>query len=164
MKMTFAKERIYNPICMLIIGFLLGIASRLLDIYTQNLGNIFSQFSIWILIGTWISIRSSTPKKAMCNILLFCIGMLATYYITASLTHGVYGKIYIIGWTIFALCSPFFAWCVCFSMRRGLFSLALRCCIVIFSFAAAIVFFDGPRFYDYIINGILIYILFVRHF
>lgn len=37
-------------------GLILGVISRLLDIYTQNLGEIFSQMVIWILIGTLISI------------------------------------------------------------------------------------------------------------
>lgn len=37
-------------------GLIFGVISRLLDIYTQNLGDIFSQMAIWILIGTLISI------------------------------------------------------------------------------------------------------------
>lgn len=62
------------------LGFGLGVLSRLLDIYTQNLGNIFSQFAVWILIGTAISVYSSTNKKAMPNVWALCIGMLITYY------------------------------------------------------------------------------------
>lgn len=50
------RKRILNPISMFIIGLILGIVSRLLDIYTQNLGNIFSQMAIWILFGVLISI------------------------------------------------------------------------------------------------------------
>lgn len=37
-------------------GLIFEVISRLLDIYTQNLGDIFSQMAIWILIGTLISI------------------------------------------------------------------------------------------------------------
>lgn len=91
-------------------GLILGVISRLLDIYTQNLGEIFSQMAIWILIGTLISIYSKTKKIAMINIFLFCIGMLITYYIVAAITHGVYSEIFIIDWTIFAFCSPLFAY------------------------------------------------------
>lgn len=40
------KKFILNPISMFMIGFILGIVSRLLDIYTQNLGNVFSQMAI----------------------------------------------------------------------------------------------------------------------
>ena len=98
-----------NPFAMLLFGLLLGLISRLLDIYTTNFGEIFSQMSIWILLGTLISVYSSTAKKAMLNVLIFCLGMLLTYYLTAALSHGVYSTAYIIGWTAFALCSPVLA-------------------------------------------------------
>ena len=86
------KEKVLNPIMMFIIGLILGIISRLLDIFTQNLGNIFSQMAIWILLGVLISIYSKTKKKAMLNIFLFCLGMLITYYLMAIITKGVYSK------------------------------------------------------------------------
>ena len=59
------KNKILNPVTMLAAGLLLGALSRIFDIYTQNLGNIFSQMAIWILLGTLISIYSETKKKAM---------------------------------------------------------------------------------------------------
>lgn len=68
--------------------------------------------AIWILFGVLISIYSKTKRKAMLNV-LFCIGMLITYYFVAFITNGVYSSTYIIGWSIFALCSPvmaYFAW------------------------------------------------------
>ena len=83
------KNKILNPISMFFIGLLLGVISRLLDIYTENLGNIFSQMAIWILFGVLISIYSSSKKRAMLNILPFCIGMLITYYFVAFVTKGV---------------------------------------------------------------------------
>ena len=67
------KNKILNPVTMLAAGLLLGALSRIFDIYTQNLGNIFSQMAIWILLGTLISIYSETKKKAMLNILPFCL-------------------------------------------------------------------------------------------
>lgn len=57
------RKAILNPIAMFVIGLLLGVISRLLDIYTQNLGEIFSQMAIWILLGTLISIYSNTKKQ-----------------------------------------------------------------------------------------------------
>lgn len=57
------KKIILNPISMFIIGLILGIISRLLDIHTTNLGNIFSQMAIWILFGVLISIYSDSKKK-----------------------------------------------------------------------------------------------------
>lgn len=100
------KRVILNPFSMFLIGLILGIISRLLDIYTENLGNIFSQMAIWILFGVLISIYSSSKKGAMLNILPFCIGMLITYYFVAFVSNGVYSIVFIIGWTVFAFLSP----------------------------------------------------------
>ena len=50
----------WNPFAMLCFGLLIGFISRLLDIFTTNLGEIFSQMAIWILLGTLISIYSKT--------------------------------------------------------------------------------------------------------
>ena len=142
---------------MFITGLCLGIISRLLDIYTQNLGNIFSQMAIWILFGVLISIYSKNKRKAMLNVLLFCIGMLITYYFVAFITNGVYSSTYIIGWSIFALCSPVMAY-----FTKGLFAKIISIGIVIVSILSSIILFDRLRIYDYIINLILIYTLFFK--
>ena len=104
---------------MLVAGLLLGAVSRMLDLYTTNLGNLFSQLAVWILIGVLISIYSPTQKFAVCNILPFCLGMLATYYGAAVLTDGVYSETMILGWTVFALCSPVFAWFTWLTKEKG---------------------------------------------
>ena len=57
-------KRLLNPLTMFVMGLCAGILSRLLDICTQNLGEIFSQMAVWILLGTLISIYSGTPKRA----------------------------------------------------------------------------------------------------
>lgn len=69
------RKRLLNPFAMFIIGLCAGILSRLLDIYTQNLGEIFSQMAVWILFGTLISIYSETPKRAAGNT-LSCLGQM----------------------------------------------------------------------------------------
>lgn len=156
------KKTILNPINMFVIGLLLGIISRLLDIYTSNLGNIFSQMSIWILLGVLISIYSSSKKKAMLNIFPFCIGMLITYYFVAYITKGVYSNIYIIGWTIFALCSPILAYFTWMTKDKGLFPKIISFGIILVSFLSSIILFDRLRTYDLLINGIMFYYLFIK--
>ncbi len=113
------NNKLLTPFLMLALGLVLGVLSRLLDIYTQNLGNIFSQFAIWILLGTVVSIYSKTKFRAMLNVFLLCIGMLATYYFTAFVTDGVYSNIFIIGWTAFALCSPIMAFVTWHTKEKG---------------------------------------------
>lgn len=160
--MILVKKVILNPISMFIIGLALGIISRLLDIHTSNLGNIFSQMAIWILFGVLISIYSSSKKKAMLNIFPFCIGMLITYYYVAFITKGVYSNIIIIGWTIFALFSPILAYFTWMTKEKGLFPKIISLGIIIISMLSSIILFDRLRIYDFIINGILVYFLFFK--
>ncbi|MGI5895039.1 MAG: hypothetical protein ACOX6P_10690 [Candidatus Merdivicinus sp.] len=151
---------ILNPVTLAVGGLLLGGISRLLDIYTQNLGNIFSQMAVWILLGTLISRYSRTAWQAMANILTFCLGMLLSYYAAAVLTSGVYSKVMIVGWTAFALCSPILAVFAWMSARPGIFPKLISVGIVAVSVASSFLLFDGFRFYDWILNGLLVYFLF----
>ena len=160
--MITVKKIILNPISMFIIGLILGIISRLLDIHTTNLGNIFSQMAIWILFGVLISIYSDSKKKAIINIFPFCIGMLITYYYVAFITKGVYSNIIIIGWTIFALFSPILAYFTWLTKEKGLFPKIISLGIIIISMLSSIILFDRLRIYDFIINGILVYFLFFK--
>ena len=147
---------------MFILGLLSGSVSRLLDIYTQNLGNVFSQMAIWILFGVLISIYSSSKKKAMLNVFPFCIGMLITYYFTAFITKGVYSNIFIAGWTVFALFSPILAYFTWITKEKGFFPKIISICIVLVSVLSSVILFDGFRVYDFIINAVLIYFLFIK--
>ena len=155
-------KKILKPQWMLCIGLILGVISRLLDIYTQNLGEIFSQMAIWILLGTLISIYSKTKKMAMMNIFPFCIGMLITYYIVAIITHGVYSRSFIIGWTIFALCSPMFAFFTWMAKEKGIIPKIISIGIIIVCVLSSIILFDKLRIYDFLIDGLLIYYLFIK--
>ena len=156
------KKYILNPVSMFIIGIILGVISRLFDMYTQNLGNILSEIAIWILFGVLISIYSSSKKKAMLNIFLFCIGMLLAYYFVAIITNGVYNKTIIIGWTIFALFSPILAYFTWMTKEKGVFPKLISISIIIVSILSSIVLFDKLRIYDFIINVILVYYLFFK--
>ena len=127
-----------------------------------NLGEIFSQMSVWILLGTLIAIYSPTKKAAMRNILQFCIGMLLTYYATAMLIQGVYGWTFIIGWTIFAFLSPVMAYFAWMTKEWGLFPKIIGVGIVLVSILSSVLLFDRLRIYDFAIDGLLIYFLFFK--
>ena len=155
------KNKILNPIIIFIIGLMLGIVSKLFDIYTEILGNIFSEFAVWILFGTLISIYSDNKKKAMINVFLFCIGMLITYYLTAHITHSVYGWTFIKGWTIFACVSPIFSYFTWMTKEKGFLPLIIRIGIIGVSIFSSMFLFTFDIF-DLIINLILIYFLFFK--
>lgn len=156
------KNIILNPLSMFAVGLLLGVLSRILDIYTQNLGNIFSEISIWILFGTLISIYSKSKKAAMTNIFPFCAGMLITYYFAAFMTGGVYSNLMIVGWTLFALFSPILAYLTWMTKEKGILPKIISICIVLFSVLSTVIIFDKLRIYDFVINGVLIYFLFFK--
>ena len=162
MKGKRMSSRIMNPFSMLCFGLAIGAAARLLDIFTTNLGEVFSQMAVWILMGTLISIYSRTAKHAMVNVLAFCLGMLVTYYFAAALSHGVYSMEFIIGWTVFALCSPVMAYFAWLTKERGIFAKIVGVGIVAVSILSSILLFDRLRIYDFLIDGILIYFLFFK--
>ena len=155
------KNKILNPIIIFMVGLILGIVSKLFDIYTEILGNIFSEFAVWILFGTLISIYSDNKKKAMINIFLFCIGMLITYYLTAHITNSIYGWAFIKGWTMFACTSPIFADLTWMTKEKGVLPLIIRIGIIGVSVFSSLFLFTFDVF-DLIINLILIYFLFFK--
>ncbi len=159
---TMKTHRLLRPVSMLAAGLFLGAAARLFDIYFQNLGEIFSQMAVWILLGTLIAIYSPTRRAAMRNIFPFCMGMLITYYATAMLTRGVYSWSFIAGWTAFALLSPVMAWFAWMAKERGAFAKVIGAGIVLVSILSSVLLFDRLRIYDFIIDGLLVYFLFFR--
>lgn len=154
-------NRIFGPLAMFLLGAVLGVVSKLLDIHTSNLGNIFSQMSIWILLGTLIAIFSRTKGKAALNVFVFCIGMLITYYITAELTNSVYGMTFIYGWAAFSVCSPVFAILTWMTKEKGVLGKIISFGILVVTLTVSMVVFDGPRVYDIVIMLALIYFLFI---
>lgn len=104
----------------------------------------------------------SNEKAAALNILPFCLGMLATYYAVAILTHGVYGESYIIGWTVFALFSPLLA-CIAWMAKQPVMPAKLISIGIVFvSFSINFLMFGSPDVFTLILNGILIYFLFFK--
>lgn len=156
------RNSLLAPFMMLLLGAVLGVVSKLLDIHTSNLGNIFSQMSIWILLGTLIAIFSKTKGKAALNVFVFCIGMLITYYITAELTNSVYGMTFIYGWAAFSVCSPVFAILTWMTKEKGVLGKIISFIILVVTLTVSMVVFDGPRVYDIVIMLVLAYFLFIH--
>ena len=155
-------KSIIDPILLFIFGAVLGVVSKLLDIHTSNLGDIFSQMSIWILLGTLIAIFSKTKGKAALNVFVFCIGMLITYYITAELTNSVYGMTFIYGWAAYSVCSPVFAILTWMTKEKGVLGKIISFGILVVTLTVSMVVFDGTRVYDIVIMLVLAYFLFIH--
>lgn len=129
-------------------GVLLGAAAKLLDIYTENLGNIFSRMSVWILICTAMAVFSNSPLRAAANVFCFSIGMIAAYYITAHLTESVYSLIFVYGWAAFSLVSPLLAFITWYSAGKGAAANIIAAGIILAMLTATIILFDKIRIAD----------------
>lgn len=156
------RKNILHTALILVAGLSLGALSKLLDLYTTNLGNIFSELSIWILFGTILSIFSRSPKRAAVNVFVFCVGMLFAYYLTAVLTGGGYSKTFVTGWCLFTLFCPVFAWATWYTKEKGLFGRIVALGILFVAPISSVLLFDGPRVYDFIIEALLLYFLFFQ--
>ena len=166
------KDKILNPISMGILGLIIGVVVKLIDIYfyVQNsilgfsLSDLFSDIGIWILFGVLISIYSKNRKYAMINIFLFNLGMLSTYYITAHITNSIYGLNFVKGWTVFAIFSPIMAYFVTLVKNNGILPCIIKTGIIGSYILIDMIFFNGPRVYDIVILLTLSYLLFVKKY
>lgn len=129
-------------------GALLGMLAKLLDIYTVDLGDVFSQMSVWIFLCTVIAVQSSTSHRAAVNVFGFCMAMPATYYLTGDWTKSVYSATFARGWTRFALLSPMFAFLSWYAKGKGCFAKLLAAGILLVVIAAAVIRFDRVRVAD----------------
>ena len=104
----------------------------------------------------------SAKKAAALNILPFCLGMLATYYAVAILTHGVYGESFIIGWTVFALCSPVLAYFTWMAKQPGALGKLISVGVLLVSVVLNFLMFGDPDVFNLLINAVLFYFLFIK--
>lgn len=142
------------------LGLIIGVLSKVLDIYTTNLGNVFSQTSVWIFLGTLISVYSNTALRAAINVFGFCMGMLLTYYITAELTASIYSHSIAFGWILFGLFSPLIGLCAWYANGKNWVSKIVSFGILAGMLMAAIVLFDRIRISDIlfaVLTGIVLF-------
>lgn len=126
MKHATGGARIRNTVLVLCLGLILGWGAKIMDLRGGYLGVLFSELSVWYLLCIAISVRSASPLRAGLHVLLFCMGMLAAYYITAARTGAVWGTRFACGWTAFALCLPVCAYLTWFAPGKGLLPVLLR--------------------------------------
>lgn len=129
-------------------GLITGAVIKLLDIYTTNIGNIFSGISVWIFICTLIAVYSSTAKRAAGNVFCFCSAMLLAYYITAELTAGIYSLKFAYGWLIFDLFCPIMGACVWQIKAKRPVSAVIYAGVILTIPAASVIMYDRLRIWD----------------
>lgn len=159
-RITAFPKAVLHTTVIAVAGVLLGVASKLLDIYSSVLGDIFSQMSVWIFMCTMISVLSSTPLRAAVNVFALCVGMLPAYYLTAEFTSSVYSMSFVYGWTVFALLTPILAFCAWYAKGSKLISRLIGVGVIIVMLVAAAVLFDKIRISDIIfavLTGVVLF-------
>ncbi len=151
-----ARRPLAAPALCLLCGLVLGCVIKLLDLHTQNLGNIFSQVSVWIALCSVLAGQSASPLRAALHVLLLSLGMLAAYYLTAILTHSFYALSAAYGWAAFALFTPPMAALAWYAKGRGPLAVLLRLGILAVMAASAILLFDRLRLSDLLLMLALI--------
>lgn len=155
------KNEVLISLLIAVVGAALGVVSKLLDIYTANLGNVFSQMSVWVFLCALISVKSRSPFTAAANVFSFCVGMVAAYYITAELTLSVYSMVFVYGWSVFALCSPILGFCTWYAGGKGAIPKVISAGIILVMLAAAALLFNRVRISD-IVFAVLIALILIK--
>ena len=140
------NRKIINTIAVLFLGIALGTFSKFLDFRQAELPsvlmaidgaldvhNFLGRFAIWVLLALCISIYSNSAIRAGINVLVFFIGMVASYYLYYA--AGFFPRSYAMIWFGFTIISPFLAF-VCWYAKgksKPAFMLSILILAVLFN-------------------------------
>lgn len=105
----------FNSVMIFVAGGVLGYISKWLDLLELdstvgwhriveqwNLGVVFSEFPIWILLALAIAVLSASPARASLNVFFFLGAMCLSYHVYTILHAGFNPLSYMLGWYILA--------------------------------------------------------------
>ncbi len=135
------KAKIIYSAAVIAAGLLLGYIAKATD-SVNIIGDITTEFGIWVFLSALASVYSSKPIYAAINVTLFFLAMLCSYYIYGQLALGFFPKAYFLGWLAVAFISSVYGYIVWFSKEKGIIS------IIAGSIPVSVLFALGyPAFY-----------------
>jgi hypothetical protein len=149
------KKKILFSSIIFIGGILLGLMSKLLDLNTFNskfinaldLGNFFSNMSIWLLLALAISVYSKTPIRSAINVFLFFFGVCISYHLSTIMFANFNPQNYMMIWYIITFISPVLAFICWYSVGNGYIPVII--CSFIFYVMFSFCFGIGIFYFDY---------------
>lgn len=173
-KITAALEKIRKPECdgnfkrnalyggiFLLAGTLLGVFSKWLDatviddgvwwqrlLGATDLGNVFSEFSVWLFAALAISVYAKTPLNAALRVFLFFAGMCAAYHAFSVIIAGFNPMSYMMIWYGFTILSPLLAVLCWYAKGKSVPSLVL--CTLILWVMTSCCFSTGLLYFGFI--------------
>ena len=153
------KDQIKNTILLVITGLVTGVVIKMLDLNSRDIGELFSEVSVWVFICCAIAGYSQSPIRAAINVFLFSISMLITYYLYSELANIYYSLRFVYGWSIFSLFTPIFAYFTWYCKGKGKIPIIFKTIIVLFMIAVAIKMFDSIKVRDIVLIFLTLYVL-----
>lgn len=83
-----------------------------------DLHNFLSGFALWLLIALCLAVHSRRPTQGAVRVLLFFVGMVASYYLYTYFVAGFFPREYMMLWVGLTILSPFLG-ALCWYARGG---------------------------------------------
>ena len=114
-----SPRAVRHTVLVLLLGVALGIFAKWLDelaiddrvwwqlvIEKLDLGNVFSEMPVWLVLTMAIAVFSGSPGRAALRSFLFLLGMCLAYHVYAIVVAGFNPDHYMLIWYGIAACSP----------------------------------------------------------
>lgn len=143
-------EKFFVTISMFVLGIILGIFAKYLDMHQETLPNMMmkvdrfldlhhflGELAIWILIAICIAVYSRTPLRAAINVFAFWIGRTLSYYLYYYFAEGYLPKEHALNWVILLIISPLFGFICWYGKGRGIPAVVISALALAFLFNCA---------------------------
>ena len=145
------KLKILISVGIAVSGVLLGVFQKYIDggvempqiFQTLDIVNYFGRFAVWLLLGTVISVYSSTPVRASVNTFLFFISMVSAYYFYCNFISGFLPTSYMMIWIVLSFVSPLIAYICWYAKGKGVIAVAISAVILGVIFSQAFLITQG---------------------